>query len=130
MRVSAHRIATSVDHQPQAAELVDVVAQDAAGLVVLVVVERVAVVGDLELAVAALGRAQQIRVGALAGTRQVTYNGHPLYYFTGDRNPGETRGQGLDRFGGPWYVVAPAGDKIDPDDAEPAPAASSGGYGY
>lgn len=64
------------------------------------------------------------------GSRQVTYNGHPLYYFTGDKNPGETRGQGLDRFGGPWYVVTPAGDGIDSDDAPPAPAANSGGYGY
>jgi predicted lipoprotein with Yx(FWY)xxD motif len=61
------------------------------------------------------------------GTQQVTYNGHPLYYFSGDRNPGETRGQGLDNFGGPWYVVTPTGNKIDPDDAPPAP---SSGYGY
>jgi predicted lipoprotein with Yx(FWY)xxD motif len=59
------------------------------------------------------------------GTQQITYNGHPLYYFTGDRSPGETRGQGLDRFGGPWYVVTPAGNKIDP--GYPAPAR---GYGY
>ena len=58
------------------------------------------------------------------GTRQVTYNGHPLYTFTGDRNPGETRGQGLDRFGGPWYVVAPTGDKIDAE--SPADAATPG----
>jgi len=64
------------------------------------------------------------------GTQQFTYNGHPLYYFTGDTNPGETRGQGLDRFGGPWYVVTPAGNKIDADDPAPAPSATSGGYGY
>jgi predicted lipoprotein with Yx(FWY)xxD motif len=60
------------------------------------------------------------------GTRQVTYNGHPLYYFTGDKNAGETRGQGLDRFGAPWYVVTPAGDKIDPDDADST--SSDNGY--
>jgi predicted lipoprotein with Yx(FWY)xxD motif len=34
------------------------------------------------------------------GTEQVTYDGHPLYYFTGDKAPGDTRGQALDRFGG------------------------------
>jgi predicted lipoprotein with Yx(FWY)xxD motif len=64
------------------------------------------------------------------GTQQITYNGHPLYYFTGDKKPGETRGQGLDRFGGPWYVLTPAGNKIDPDDPAAAPTATSGGYGY
>ena len=51
------------------------------------------------------------------GTRQVTYDGHPLYYFAGDKAPGEVRGQGIHNFGGGWYVVAPSGDKIDPDDA-------------
>src|SRR3712207_8651551 len=40
LHASTHRIATSVDHEPEATELVDVVAQDAARLVVLVVVER------------------------------------------------------------------------------------------
>ena len=63
------------------------------------------------------------------GTRQVTYDGHPLYYFAGDKAPGDVTGQGIHNFGGGWYVVAPGGDEID-DDA-PAPAASSGtGNGY
>ena len=69
---------------------------------------------------AVAGDVQASLLGSTArddGTQQVTYNGHPLYYFTGDKNPGETRGQGLDSFGGPWYVVTPAGNKIDPDDA-------------
>jgi predicted lipoprotein with Yx(FWY)xxD motif len=47
------------------------------------------------------------------GTRQVTYNGHPLYYFAGDTKPEETKGQGLNAFGAGWYVVSPAGDKIE-----------------
>jgi predicted lipoprotein with Yx(FWY)xxD motif len=54
------------------------------------------------------------------GTTQVTYNGHPLYYFAGDKGPGDVRGQGIDNFGGGWYVVSPAGDKIDSDDPVPA----------
>ena len=41
---------------------------------------------------------------------QVTYNGWPLYLFTGDTAPGDTNGQGLD---GLWYVVDPAGQPID-----------------
>jgi predicted lipoprotein with Yx(FWY)xxD motif len=43
------------------------------------------------------------------GTRQVTYDGHPLYYFAGDKAPGDVKGQGIHNFGGGWYVVAPGG---------------------
>jgi predicted lipoprotein with Yx(FWY)xxD motif len=46
------------------------------------------------------------------GDAQVTYNGHPLYLFAGDRNPGETSGQGLNAFGAQWYVASPAGGEI------------------
>jgi predicted lipoprotein with Yx(FWY)xxD motif len=43
------------------------------------------------------------------GTMQVTYNGHPLYHFSGDQAAGDTNGQGI---GGIWFVVSPAGDPI------------------
>jgi predicted lipoprotein with Yx(FWY)xxD motif len=46
------------------------------------------------------------------GKLEVTYNGHPLYYFVSDRKPGETTGQGLNQFGGPWWVLSPAGKEI------------------
>jgi predicted lipoprotein with Yx(FWY)xxD motif len=49
------------------------------------------------------------------GSMQVTYAGMPLYYFSGDKAPGTTAGQGIDHFGGKWYLVAPAGQKIDND---------------
>ena|SRR3984893_16817019 len=47
------------------------------------------------------------------GTLELVYNGHPLYYFTGDKKPGDVTGQGLNSFGAAWYVVSPAGTKID-----------------
>ena len=47
------------------------------------------------------------------GTTEVTYHGHPLYYYAGDAQPGDTKGQGLDQFGAEWYVLAPSGSKID-----------------
>jgi predicted lipoprotein with Yx(FWY)xxD motif len=47
------------------------------------------------------------------GKAEVTYNGHPLYYYAGDTAPGAVTGQGLNQFGGKWYVVAPSGSKID-----------------
>ncbi len=37
---------------------------------------------------------------------QVTYNGHPLYWFSGDKNPGDTNGQGV---AGKWFTVSPSG---------------------
>ena len=46
------------------------------------------------------------------GKLQVTYGGHPLYYFVTDRKPGQTTGQGVNQFGGPWWVLSPAGKEI------------------
>ncbi len=43
------------------------------------------------------------------GTTQVTYNGHPLYYFAGDSQAGDTNGQGI---GGKWYLVSPDGEPL------------------
>jgi predicted lipoprotein with Yx(FWY)xxD motif len=47
------------------------------------------------------------------GAIQVTYHGHPLYSFVGDKQAGETTGQGLTAFGARWYVLAADGTKID-----------------
>ena len=46
------------------------------------------------------------------GRRQVTYRHHPLYRFSGDTGKGQTNGQSLDDFGGEWWVLSPAGNKI------------------
>jgi predicted lipoprotein with Yx(FWY)xxD motif len=45
-------------------------------------------------------------------TTQVTYNHHPLYYYSGDSGAGQQNGQGLNAFGAAWFVVAPAGGKV------------------
>jgi predicted lipoprotein with Yx(FWY)xxD motif len=47
------------------------------------------------------------------GTKQLTYNGHPLYYFTADTAGGTDHGQAVKAFGAEWYVVAASGSKID-----------------
>ena len=39
------------------------------------------------------------------GTKQVTYDGHPLYYFSGDSGSGTATGQGSDGFGAKWWLV-------------------------
>ncbi len=46
------------------------------------------------------------------GSREVTYAGHPLYYYAGDSAVGQTSGQGSNSFGSPWWVVSPAGKAI------------------
>jgi predicted lipoprotein with Yx(FWY)xxD motif len=46
------------------------------------------------------------------GRRQVTYKGHPLYYYVTDRKPGQVTCQDVVEFGGTWLVVAPSGNAI------------------
>ncbi|HET6635604.1 MAG TPA: hypothetical protein VFH77_11355 [Streptomyces sp.] len=78
------------------------------------------------------GKAQQNLLGTTTrgnGDKQVTYNGHPVYYYKGDTKPGDTKGQGLDQFGAKWFVVTPAGDAVKKK-ASKSPSSSSGGNGY
>jgi predicted lipoprotein with Yx(FWY)xxD motif len=46
------------------------------------------------------------------GTTEVTYNGHPLYYFVSDTKPGQTTGQDINQFGALWYVLTRNGTEI------------------
>lgn len=77
------------------------------------------------------------------GRLQVTYRGHPLYLFVKDAKAGQTSGEGVDGFGGLWYVLAPSGASIvrqaaataaNPPATTTAPAtttpSSGGGGGY
>jgi predicted lipoprotein with Yx(FWY)xxD motif len=47
------------------------------------------------------------------GTKQVTYKGHPLYFFAKDGDSADAYGQGVKAFGSSWYVLKPSGSKID-----------------
>ncbi|MFJ9682072.1 hypothetical protein ACIRP2_29090 [Streptomyces sp. NPDC101194] len=65
------------------------------------------------------------------GSRQVTYNGHPLYYFADDRVAGDTKGQGVNDSGAKWYVLDPSGNRITGVAGSPKPGAArptGGGY--
>jgi Secreted repeat of unknown function len=46
------------------------------------------------------------------GDRQVTYNGHPLYYYVGDTRPKQVLCQDVQEFGGRWYVVEADGEPV------------------
>lgn len=44
------------------------------------------------------------------GAMQVTYNGHPLYWYASDMAAGDTNGHGV---GDVWYLVNAAGDQVE-----------------
>jgi predicted lipoprotein with Yx(FWY)xxD motif len=67
------------------------------------------------------------------GTKQVLYNGHPLYYFVGDKSAGATAGQGLDGFGAKWWLVGTNGSGLTAassgsGSSPSAPASSKAGW--
>lgn len=45
------------------------------------------------------------------GTIQVTYAGHPLYTYTADTKPGDTKGNDFSSYGAQWYALLPSGEE-------------------
>ena len=47
---------------------------------------------------------------------QVTYHGHPLYYYAADASAaGKTKGEDVDQFGDSWYLVGSRGRPVEPE---------------
>jgi len=46
------------------------------------------------------------------GSKQVTYAGRPLYYYRGDRTPGQILCQNVAEYGGLWLVIRPSGKPV------------------
>jgi predicted lipoprotein with Yx(FWY)xxD motif len=65
------------------------------------------------------------RTARPGGISQVTYNGHPLYTYVNDKKPGDTNGEDVNAFGGSWFAISPAGDRVAP----PSQPQGGGGYG-
>lgn len=75
---------------------------------------------------AQIGTATNASVGT-----QIAYNGHPVYYYVGDHQPGQTLGQGLNEFGGHWYAISGGGAAItSTPKSAPASTGSGSSYGY
>jgi predicted lipoprotein with Yx(FWY)xxD motif len=69
------------------------------------------------------------------GSTQVTYDHHPLYYYSGDSGAGQQNGQGINAFGAAWFAVAPAGGAVSGGATATTTAngsgyGSGGGYGF
>lgn len=64
------------------------------------------------------------------GTKQVALDGHPLYYFKGDRAAGQTNGQGLNNFGAKWWLVGPSGSTVTAAVKPSSSSSGGGGYSY
>jgi len=67
------------------------------------------------------------------GTKQATYDGHPLYTYVGDTAAGQAKGNGLNISGGLWYEMTVSGAKPAVGTGGSTPSASTGGgggYGY
>jgi predicted lipoprotein with Yx(FWY)xxD motif len=56
------------------------------------------------------------------GRKQITYGGHPLYHFAGDKKAGQQNGQDQALKGGYWYVISKQGKFLKP------PSQLIGGY--
>ena len=87
------------------------------------------------------GSAKAADLGTVArsdGTTQVTYNGHPLYYYASDSKPGDMTGEGSNGFGAKWWIVAPSGTAITTSSGSSSSGSGGssggggggGGYGY
>jgi predicted lipoprotein with Yx(FWY)xxD motif len=64
------------------------------------------------------------------GTQQVTYNGHPLYLFSGDQKPGDVTGQGVTAFGASWFALTPSGNQASGSASGSGGGGGSGGSVY
>ena len=79
---------------------------------------------------AAAGQGVTGKVGTISradGSRQATYDGHPLYTYTADAAAGLANGNGINTFGGVWHEMTASGAAV-PASSPSYP--NQGGVGY
>ena len=64
------------------------------------------------------------------GSKQLSYDGRPLYTFKQDTAAGQVNGNGINTNGGLWYAETPNGTKLAAKPGGSGGSGGSGGYGY
>jgi predicted lipoprotein with Yx(FWY)xxD motif len=69
-------------------------------------------------------------IATMAGTRQVTEHGLPLYLFSGDTKAGQANGEGINSFGGIWHAAKASSSAGSTTPTMAPRSSSSSGSGY
>lgn len=64
------------------------------------------------------------------GSKQIEYNGHPLYTYEGDSAPKLTNGEGIYSYGGYWYVINTSGKPVEASNSAPSTTSGSSSAPY
>jgi predicted lipoprotein with Yx(FWY)xxD motif len=64
------------------------------------------------------------------GSKQATYNGHPLYTYVSDTAPGQAKGNGVNLSGGVWHEMTVTGAAAATTKSSSGSGGGGGGYGY
>ena len=70
------------------------------------------IVGSKPRSATGVSRAELGTFERADGRLQATFAGRPLYYYIGDRKPGQILCQNVTEFGGVWRVVRPDGSLV------------------
>jgi len=65
-----------------------------------------------------------------SGAYQATYNGHPLYFYSGDKQTGDMHGEARNTFGGRWYALGTNGKALKPINPQNSGGFNPGQQGY
>ncbi len=68
-----------------------------------------ATIKNMPKSAADIDRSDLSTIARADGTRQLTYDGRPLYLFVRDQGASAPKGQAIKKFGGEWFLVTPSG---------------------
>ena len=70
-----------------------------------------ATIKNMPKSASGIDRSDLSTIARADGTKQLTYDGRPLYLFVRDQAGSAPKGQAIKKFGGEWFLVTPSGAK-------------------